>query len=166
MFANLSQGSLVYLLSLKDGAKYSTGTIETISYTNPYQASQYVGVQNSGSFLTLRVNVEGKSTTIEGVPINSVVAKTSDYIVTDTLDGMIMQIKALLTESTNIVNNVEMYKKRIVDLKEELKRISPEYAQQSSRDEAITSLNNRVNGLDDKLNKILNTLTANNNKTE
>ena len=37
MFANLSQGSLVYLLNLKgDNIKYSTGSIETVSYMSPF----------------------------------------------------------------------------------------------------------------------------------
>lgn len=162
MFANLSQGSLVYLLNLKgDNIKYSTGSIETVSYMSPFQ--QPYGVQNSSSYLTLRVNTEGKSTTIEGVPSNSVVAKTNDYIVTDTIDAMISQIKILLNESTNIVNNVDKYKNNIIEYRSILKQISPEYAQQSSRDEAISTLNTRVNTLDDKLDKILTTLAANNN---
>ena len=109
------------------------------------------------------MNTEGKSTTIEGVPSNSVVAKTNDYIVTDTIDAMISQIKILLNESTNIVNNVDKYKNNIIEYRSILKQISPEYAQQSSRDEAISTLNTRVNTLDDKLDKILTTLAANNN---
>ena len=163
MFANLSQGSLVHLLSLKDGVKYSTGSVETVNYASPYQ---HTDVRNSGSFLTLRVNVEGKSTTIEGIPTYGVVAKTSDYIVTDTLDSMIVQVKSLLNESTDIVNNMDMYRKNIIEYGEILKQISPEYAQQSSRDEAISNLNTRVDNLDDKLDKILNTLNANSNKIE
>ena len=163
MFANLSQGSLVYLVSLNNDIKYSTGVIESFNYMNPYQ--NYNGVQNIGSYLSLRVNMNGKSTTIEGIPANSSVAKTSDYIVTDTQDAMVMQVRNLLNESNSIVNNIDKYKNNIVEYTNILKQISPEYAQQSSRDEAISSLNTRVNNLDDKIDKILNTLTAN-NKTE
>ena len=32
MFANLNQGSLIHVLSLNDGIKYSVGTIEGVQY--------------------------------------------------------------------------------------------------------------------------------------
>lgn len=160
MFANLNQGSLIHVLSLNDGIKYSVGTIEGVQYNTPT-----FGIQNINSFVTLKVNLNGKSTTIEGVSANSNVSKTSNYIVTDNKETMVEQVESLLQNNKNIVDNIDKYKNGIKDCEEILKQISPRFAKESDRDNAIVNLNNRVDNLDSKLDTILNTLKAN-NKTE
>lgn len=164
MFANLNQGSFVYVLSLNDGIKYSVGTIESISYNTPTNYSSF-GVQNMGSLITLKVNMNSKSTTIEGIPANSGISRTNNYIVTDTKEAMISQVEGLLQSSKDIVNNIAVYQNNIKECETVLKQLSPQFAKESDRDNAISDLYTKVGSLDSKLDNILTALSAN-NKTE
>ncbi len=160
MFANLNQGSLIHVLSLTDGIKYNVGTIENISFsnTNAFQ----LGIQNMNALLTLKVNLNGKSTTIEGIPSNSNVSKNNNFIVTDNKDAMISQVEGLLQVSKDIVDNIGKYKDNIKQCNEVLKQLNPQFAKESNRDEAIADLYNKVGGLDDKLDDILTALKQTN----
>lgn len=163
MFANLNQGSLIHVLSLTEGIKYSVGTIENVSFNNanPFQ----LGVQqNMGSFLTLKVNMNGKSTTIEGVPSNSNVSRTNNFIITDNKETMISQVEGLLQTSKDIVDNIQKYKDNIKDCNEVLKQLSPQFAKESDRDNAIADLYTKVGGLDNKLDSILSAIKQTKNK--
>ena len=162
MFANLNQGSIIHVLSLTDGIKYNVGTIENVSYpnANPY----HIGVQNMSSFINLKVNLNGRSTTIEGVLRNSDISKTDNYIITTSKETMIAQVEGLLQSSKDIVDNIDKYKNNIKECKEVLKQISPQYAKESDRDTAIADLYTKVGGLDDKLDSILSALKQTKNR--
>lgn len=153
MFANLNQGSIIHILNLCD-TKYCVGTIDSVSYSNQFGVNAY---------LTLKVNINDKCKTIEGIQANTCIARTSDYIITETKDSMITQVENLLQHSKDILNNIDKYKHSVDEYECILKQLSPQYAKESDRDNAITDLYKKVGSLDTKLDSIL---TALNSKTQ
>lgn len=163
MFANLSPGSIVHVLSLKEGMNYSVGTLENVSYSTNNNYNPSFGIQNMGSFITLRVNMNSKSITVDKIPANGSVGRDDYYLVTETKDEMISQVETLLQNSKNVLNNIKQYEYTVKECENVLRKISPAYAKETDRDNAIISLNTRVDNLDTKLDKILSSLVANNN---
>lgn len=162
MFANIVQGSIIHVLSISNGVKYNACTVESLSTNNnnPYQIG---GLQHT-SPINIKVNMNGKSITIEGLMPNSNISRTSKYIVTDNKETMIAQVEGLLQTSKDIVDNIAKYKSNIKECNEVLKQLSPQYAKEADRDTAIADLYNKVGGLDTKLDSILSALHTANKK--
>lgn len=154
MFSNLSQGSLVYVLSLGDELKYNTGIIESITYSN----NQFSLNPMQGRFVDMNVNINGKTTEVKGIPANSSISSNNSYIITDSKDGMINQIETLSQNSRSIIENIDHHKKIIKDCDNILSKINPSFAKESERDKAILVLNNRMDGLAGKIDEVLKML--------
>ena len=157
MFSSLSQGSPLYVLDMTNGIKYNNAVVESIMperISNPYF--------NNGSMYLIKVNIAGKLVDIK-VSGNLSSTSNSNYIITDTKEAMISQVENMKQNSQNIIDNIEKHHKTIEDCTEVLKVLNPVYAQEVERDNAITSLNSRVDTIDGKMNKILE-LLSNNNK--
>ncbi|MBQ9254850.1 MAG: hypothetical protein IJ180_08780 [Bacteroidales bacterium] len=162
MFANLNQGSLVHVLSLKDGLKYSTCTIETVTNPNINNGLyQPFNPQNRDLPIAFTVNMNGKSVLLGGIPANSSFTRSDDYIVTDSKDVMISQVEGILQTNQNVIDNIDVYKQNVSACNDVLKQLSPQFAKETDRDNAIADLYSKVGGLDNKLDTILTTLSAN-----
>ena len=153
MFSALSQGSPIYLLDKTSTPDYKVGEIVGVSYPkmNPYN----VGPQNT---VDLKVKIDGEIQEFNSIPsINSVVSYNSGKIViSESKQGIQTEVENILQNSKQILNNIDTYKQNVVDCENILKQLNPQFAIDKERDERLSSLENRFDGFESKLDKIFN----------
>ena len=153
MFSALSQGSPVYILDKTSSPEYKVGEIIGVSYPkmNPYG----VGPQNT---VDLKVKIDGNIQEFNSVPsINSVVSYNGGkIIISETKQGIQNEIESILQNSRQVLSNIDFYKQNIADCEAILKQINPQFAIDKERDERLTSLESRFDGVESKLDKIFN----------
>lgn len=153
MFSALSQGSPIYLLDKTSTPDYKVGEIVGVSYPkmNPYN----VGPQNT---VDLKVKIDGEIQEFNSIPsINSVVSYNSGKIViSESKQGIQTEVENILQNSKQILNSIDTYKQNVIDCENILKQLNPQFAIDKERDERLSSLENRFDGFESKLDKIFN----------
>ena len=153
MFSALSQGSPIYLLDKTSTPDYKVGEIVGVSYPkmNPYN----IGPQNT---VDLKVKIDGEIQEFNSIPsINSVVSYNSGKIViSESKQGIQTEVENILQNSKQILNNIDTYKQNVIDCENILKQLNPQFAIDKERDERLSSLENRFDGFESKLDKIFN----------
>ena len=153
MFSALSQGSPIYILDKTSSPDYKIGEIVGVSYpkTNPYN----LGPQNT---VDVKVKIEGEIQEFNSIPsINSIVSyNNGKIIISETKQGIQNEVESILSNSKQILNNIDNYKKNVEDCEEILKQLNPQFAIDKERDERLSSLENRFDGVESKLDKIFN----------
>lgn len=153
MFSALSQGSPIYILDKTSSPKYNIGEIVGVSYpkTNPYN----LGPQNT---VDVKVKIEGEIQEFNSIPsINSIVSyNNGKIIISETKQGIQNEVESILSNSKQILNNIDNYKKNVEDCEEILKQLNPQFAIDKERDERLSNLENRFDGFESKLDKIFN----------
>ena len=153
MFSALSQGSPIYLLDKTSTPDYKVGEIVGVSYPkmNPYN----VGPQNT---VDLKVKIDGEIQEFNSIPsINSVVSYNSGkIIISESKQGIQTEVENILQNSKQILSNIDTYKQNVIDCENILKQLNPQFAIDKERDERLSSLENRFDGFESKLDKIFN----------
>ena len=153
MFSALSQGSPIYLLDKTSTPEFKLGEVIGVSYpkVNPYN----VGVQNT---VDLKVKIDGEVQEFNSIPsINSVVSYNGGkIIISESKQGIQTEVENILQNSKQVLNNIDTYKQNIENCEEILKQLNPQFAIDKERDERLTSLENRFDGFESKLDKIFN----------
>lgn len=153
MFSALSQGSPIYLLDKTSTPDYKVGEIVGVSYPkmNPYN----VGPQNT---VDLKVKIDGEVQEFNSIPsINTVVSYNGGKIViSESKQGIQTEVENILQNSKQILNNIDTYKQNVIDCENILKQLNPQFAIDKERDERLSSLENRFDGFESKLDKIFN----------
>lgn len=153
MFSALSQGSPIYLLDKTSTPDYKVGEIVGVSYPkmNPYN----VGPQNT---VDLKVKIDGEIQEFNSIPsINTVVSYNGGKIViSESKQGIQTEVENILQNSKQILNNIDTYKQNVIDCENILKQLNPQFAIDKERDERLSSLENRFDGFESKLDKIFN----------
>lgn len=153
MFSALSQGSPIYLLDKTSTPIYQVGEILGVSY--PKLSSYNIGPQNT---VDLKVKIDGEVQEFNSIPsINSVVSYNGGkIIISESKQGIQTEVENILQNSKQILNNIETYKQNVIDCENILKQLNPQFAIDKERDERLTSLENRFDGFESKLDKIFN----------
>ena len=153
MFSALSQGSPVYILDKTSSPEYKIGEVVGVSYPkiNPYN----IGPQNT---VDLKIKIEGQIQEFNSIPsINSVISyNNGKIIISETKQGIQNEVESILSNSKQILNNIDNYKKNVEDCEEILKQLNPQFAIDKERDERLSNLENRFDGVESKLDKIFN----------
>lgn len=153
MFSALSQGSPIYLLDKTSTPDYKVGEIVGVSYPkmNPYN----VGPQNT---VDLKVKIDGEVQEFNSIPsINTVVSYNGGKIViSESKQGIQTEVENILQNSKQILNSIDTYKQNVIDCENILKQLNPQFAIDKERDERLSSLENRFDGFESKLDKIFN----------
>lgn len=153
MFSALSQGSPVYILDKTSSPKYMVGEVIGVSYPklNPYS----VGPQNT---VDLKVKIDGETQEYNSIPsINSIVSyNNGKLIISESKQGIQNEVETILTNSKQILNNIDNYKQSIIDCEDILKQLNPQFAIDKERDERLSNLETRFDGFESKLDKIFN----------
>ena len=147
MFSALSQGSSIYLLDRTSSPKFIIG--EVVGVTQPKYSYNQATVD-------LKVKIEDAVQEFNNLPsINSFVTyNNGKLIISETKQGIQNEVETLLTNSKNIVNNIDTYKQNIEDCEEILKQLNPQFAKDKERDDRLLNLENRFDGVESKLDKI------------
>lgn len=152
MFSSLTQGSIVYILDKQDRPKLKCGEVVGVSALK---------FQANGSTVDLKINSEGIIQDYGNIPSNSSIVSYNNGKVTisETKQGLQNEVESTLQNSKNIVNNIEMYKQNIIDYEEILKQLNPQFAKDKERDTRLNNLELKFEGVEDKIDKILNIIS-------
>ena len=153
MFSALTQGSLIYILDKTSSPVYKTGEVIGVSYPkiNPYSMTPQGTVD-------LKVKIDGDIEEFNAIPgINTVVTYNNGRVfLSETKQGIQTEVENILANSRQIVDNIDTYKQNISDCEEILKQINPQFAVDKERDQRLSNLESRFDGVESKLDKIFN----------
>lgn len=152
MFSALSQGSSIYLLDKTSSPKFIVG--EVVGVTQPkYNFNQ--------ATVDLKVKVEDTIQEFNNLPsINSVVTYNNGKIlISETKQGIQTEVETILTNSKNILDNIDTYKQNIENCENILKQLNPQFAKDKERDDRLLNLETRFDGVESKLDKIFNLIS-------
>lgn len=149
MFSALSQGSPVYILDKTSSPEYKVGEVIGVSYPklNPY-----------GNTVDLKIKIDGATQEFNQIPsVNSFVSyNNGKIIISETKQGIQNEVENILQNSKQVLNNLDTYKQNIIDCEAILKELNPQFAIDKERDERLSNLENRFDGVESKLDKIFN----------
>ena len=148
MFSALTQGSQVYLLDkTSNSPEFKVGEVVGVSYPKPY---------NLGQTVDLKIKVDGTIREFNSIPsINSLVSYNGGkVIISESKQGIQNEVENLLQNSRYILDNIDMYKNNIIDCENILKQLNPQFAIDKERDERLSNLETRFDGVESKLDKI------------
>lgn len=147
MFSALSQGSSIYLLDKTSSPKFVVG--EVVGVTQPkYNFNQ--------ATVDLKVKVDDSIQEFNNLPgINNIITyNNGKVIISETKQGIQNEVETILTNSKNILDNIDTYKQNIEDCEKILKQLNPQFAKDKERDDRLQNLESRFDGVESKLDKI------------
>ena len=154
MFSGLRQGQTLYVLDKSSEPKVVTGYVERISAPHPMYPNYNPNVSfgaNLQTVVDITVKVDNDKKEFVGVPSTSSIHSYGDYVLSESKDNMIQEVTSMLENSKSILSNVEQHKSNIEACEKILKGLSPVYAKEQERDEAIENISCRM----DKIENIL-----------
>lgn len=148
MFSALSQGSPIYLLDKTSSLDYKVGEIIGVTYPKIYN--------NLGNTVDLKIKIDGQVQEFNSIPsINNIVSYNGGkIIISESKQGIQTEVENILQNSKQILNNIDTYKQNIFNCENILKQLSPQFAVDKERDERLSNLENRFDGVESKLDKI------------
>ena len=161
MFSGLTQGSLIYILDKTKDLQYKVGEVVGITQpkfeNNTFNPSQL----NTQTFVDIKLKIDGVVNDFNSIPsANSLVTyNNGSLILSETKQGLQTEIESIIQTRKQALDNIEQYKKDIVDGENILKKLNPQFAKDKARDDQISTLNNKVSNMEDTLNKIVTMLS-------
>lgn len=156
MFSALTQGSPVYILDKTSSPIYKTGEVIGVSYPkiNPYSMTPQGTVD-------LKIKIDGDIQEFNSIPgINTYITyNNGKLIISETKQGIQTEVENILQNSRQIVDSIDVYKQSVIDCEEILKQINPQFAVDKERDQRLSNLENRFDGVESKLDKIFNLIS-------
>ena len=147
MFSALSQGSSIYLLDKTSSPKFIIGEVVGVTQPN-YNFNQ--------ATVNLKVKMDDSIQEFNNLPsINNIVTyNNGKIIISETKQGIQNEVEAILTNSKNILDNINVYKQNVEDCENILRQLNPQFAKDKERDERLSNLENKFDGIESKLDKI------------
>ncbi len=157
MFSGLQQGAALYVLDKSQEPKVVTGYVERVSPIHPmypnYNPNASFG-QNLQMAVDIVLKIGNDKKEFVGIPSNAAIHSYGDYVLSESREGMIQEVNALLSNSKSIIANVEQHKSNVAACEKILRELDPVYSKQQERDEAIDSLTKQVNSMQDILARL------------
>ena len=147
MFSALSQGSPIFLLDKTSTLDYKVG--EVVGVSSPK-------FNNFGNTVDLKVKVDDSIQEFNNI---SSVSNYTSYnngkiIISESKQSIQNEIEGILQNRRQILNNIDVYKEEILQCENILKQLSPQFAIDRERDERLSNLETRFDGVESKLDKI------------
>lgn len=153
MFANITQGSSLYILHKADDVVLKEGLVEFVSAPIP-RMSNYA--PNFGDMVVdIKVNVEGNSTEYKQVPSNLNTANFGNVIISDSRDEILREVDKIANNSRHILDSIGQHEKIIESCDSIAKRLNPSIAKDMKRDELISDLQSEISEIKQSLNELL-----------
>lgn len=149
MFSALSQGSSVYILDKTSSPKYFIGEVVGVSQPR---------ISYGSTTVDLKLKIEDSIKEFNNISSisNLVTYEGGKIILSETKQGIQNEVEQVLQNRRFAVENVENYKQDIIDYEGILKRLNPQFAVDKERDERLSNLENKFDGIESKLDKIFN----------
>lgn len=153
MFSSLTQGSFVYILDKtnKPIIKHS----EVIGVSLPK-------FQNMSSTVDLKLKIDENIQDFNNIPSNNSIVSYNNgkTIISETKQNLITEVESVLQNRKSILSNIEQYKQDVIEYEELLKELNPQFAKDKERDDRLNNLEQKFEGVESKLDKILNLVTT------
>lgn len=153
MFSSLTQGSFVYILDKtnKPVIKHS----EVIGVSLPK-------FQNMSSTVDLKLKIDENIQDFNNIPSNNSIVSYNNgkTIISETKQNLITEVESVLQNRKSILSNIEQYKQDVIEYEELLKELNPQFAKDKERDDRLNNLEQKFEGVESKLDKILNLVTT------
>lgn len=156
MFSTLRKGSTIYILDRTSEPTVKVGYVENVSMPRPMyptynpQVSLGTNMQTVVD-ITTRIDNESKEFC---VPSNLSLHTYGDYTISENKEAMISEVDMLLKNSKDVVDSIDKHKKDITSYENILKELNPVYAKEAERDSAIGELSQRVDSIQDTLDRL------------
>ena len=157
MLSALQQGSLIHIIDKTKGIKYLVGEVINSTEPNPDYTNPNLGMP-SQSFFDLSVKVGDEKYEFKHLNSTLTTANNGSIIISENKEGLLPIVESILYNSKKIIEpeNIEYHTKAVADCETIMKKLNPTFAKEKERDARIENLESKVNGMDDKLDKIFN----------
>lgn len=158
MFSALRQGSLLYVL---DKSEPSLKIGQVISVSQPL--NQYGTYGLTQSTVDITVKVEDKNQEFKQVPSNLITATFGNKLIGETRESVAQEVESMIKLSQSVLDSIDMHKHQLEACESILKELNPQYAKQKDQEEKIINLENKLGGIESKIDSICNMLQNNDN---
>lgn len=158
MFSSLTQGSAIYILD-KNESRLKTGSITSISFphinSNP---SLNIGNQQ---VIDIKCQVDGNPQEFINIPTTYSLLSYNNgqIIISETKQNLQQEVETTLQKAQEIVRNIDTYKEQITAYEQILKELNPQFARDTDRDNRLTALEDKFEGVTNKLDKLIDLVT-------
>ncbi len=139
MFANLTKGSCIYVLDMRDTPKYYMATLDEAPQPYFPAPGNFPPAQPSVSFPV------GEQKWV--VPVNADMVTKDGLTVTTSRERLIDAVNAARQQSQNVVDSFDRHKANLEIFDRIMCEISPAFAGQAQRDEELQNLRQEVSEL-------------------
>ena len=161
MFQNLRQGNTLYVLDKGDVPVLRIGEVVSVGNPAPVYNTQTAGLtigMQPKMEMSVRCRVDGKEGDFAHLPIEQNIHDYGNMLVADSREAMLSEVDNIKQRAQAVLDKVDSSKATIAACGEMFKVLNPNYAKEQERDEAITSLSDRLDGIESSITQILKTL--------
>lgn len=141
------------------------GYVESITAPRPMYKTYNPAVSfgtNLQTVVDIVVKLDNEKKEFVGIPSTNTVHSYGDFVISETREGMIQEVDAMLQNSKNIVASVNQHESNIRACENILKTLNPVYAKESERDETLDSLTKQVDNMQSVLTRLESIITKQN----
>lgn len=156
MFSTLRNGSTIYILDRTSSPEMKIGYVESVSMPRPMYPTYNPQVSMGTNMQTvvdiaMRIGDEKKEFC---VPANLSLHTYGDYTLSENKEAMISEVDSLLKTNKDVLDTIDKRKADISAYENILKDLNPVYAKEQERDHAIGDLSQRVDSIQDTLERL------------
>lgn len=156
MFSTLRKGSPIYVLDRTSNPELKMGYIDSVSIPRPMYPTFNPQVSlgtNMSTVVDIKVRIDNDVKEF-CVPSSLSIHTYGDYTLSENKEAMISEVDSLLQNSKDIINSIDKHKAAITGYEDILKQLNPIYAKEQERDGAINDLSQRVDSIQDSLDRL------------
>lgn len=154
MFQNLRNSDTIYVIDKTNVPFLKMGQVVNKSNpiaVTPTQTNGLLIGMNQQMELTIRANVDGHEGDFSHLLTTESVHDYGTMIVTDSREAALSEIDKIRVKSQGELDRKDFNEATIEACEEMSKTLNPTYAKEKERDEAISNLSERLNGIEHKI---------------
>lgn len=155
MFSALRQGSPIYILDKGENLSLKTGSVVSVS------APQPVFGQPMNYTVNVTAKVDGQNVDFLQLPSSLSIAtnQPNGLVVAESKEAMATEVEAMVKTSQQVIDGMEYHKKVVEAGDDMLKRLNPAFAKAREQEEKLSSLENKMVGMEGSLADIKDMLS-------
>lgn len=162
MFQNLQPNDTIYIIDKKNGVpNLKTGLFIDKTAPTAVTPSQTNGLMMNMNLLyefTIRAIVDGQEGRFPNILTTETVHDYGNMIIASTREAALSEIDKLRIRAQGELDRKEINEQTVESCEEMSRELNPSYAKEKERDEAIDNLSDRLDGIENSMEKILKLL--------